>query len=343
MNVFRDRLGLGLLVSAWLAAGMGNTHAESVADFYKNQTVTLYIGLEAGGGYDLYGRLLARHLGHHIPGNPTIIPKNKTGAGGMVLANALYNVESRDGTVLAVLNQTAAIAQRLDYPGVKYEAAKFNWLGRMATGYEVVAVWSASGIKTIDDAKKREVVMGATGASGTSAIYPLLLNNTVGTKFKIVTGYPGMSSTWIAMERGEVDGGSNSLASLRSSKGEWLREKKVLALVQVALERQPEFPDAPLIHEVATNDLDRQALYLFATPPTIGRALTAPPGVPPDRLQALAQAFTDTMKDPQFLADAAKAKAETEPLTAPALQKIVAASVTVSDDVAARAKQASTR
>src|SRR4029079_1965482 len=153
MNVFRDRLGLGLLVSAWLAAGMGNTHAESVADFYKNQTVTLYIGLEAGGGYDLYGRLLARHLGHHIPGNPTIIPKNKTGAGGMVLANALYNVESRDGTVLAVLNQTAAIAQRLDYPGVKYEAAKFNWLGRMATGYEVVAVWSASGIKTIDDAK----------------------------------------------------------------------------------------------------------------------------------------------------------------------------------------------
>jgi tripartite-type tricarboxylate transporter receptor subunit TctC len=328
---------------ASLTAATAHAQGQSVASFYERQTVTLYIGLGVGGGYDLYGRLLARHLGRHIPGNPTVVPKNKTGAGGMVLANSLYNVEGRDGTVLAILAQTAAVAQRLDYQGVKYDASKFSWLGRIAPGNEVVIAWSASGIKSIDDAKKREVTMGATGAAGTSAIYPLLLNNTVGTKFKVVTGYRGMSSTWLGMESGEIDGASNGMDSLRSSKPDWLREKKVTALAQVALSRQPDFLEAPLLYEVATNDLDRQVLRLFTSHTGIGRAIAAPPGVPADRLAALENAFMATMKDPQFLVDAAKMRAEIEPMAARELQEIVGSSVSVSDAVAARAKQASTR
>ena len=316
---------------------------KSVASFYAHKTVTLLIGFRFGGGYDLYGRLLARHLGRHIPGNPTVVPKNKTGAGGVVLANSLYNVENRDGTVLAILSQSSPIAQRLQYKGVRYDAAKFNWIGRMATASEVVIVWSATGIKSLADAKKRVVTMGATGAAGTSAIYPYLLNNMAGTKFKLVTGYRGMSATWLAMERGEIDGASNGLDTFRSGRPNWLKEKKVTGMVQVALSRQPEFPNVPLLYEVATNDLDRQVLRLFANATGIGRAIAAPPGVPADRLKVLKQAFMDTMKDPQFLADAEKMRAEIEPMTGSELQKIVASSVSVSDAVAARAKQASTQ
>jgi tripartite-type tricarboxylate transporter receptor subunit TctC len=335
---------MALVAAASVGAQTVDAQAQSaVADFYRKNPIALNIGLAAGGGYDLYGRLLARHLSGHVPGNPTIVVRNKTGAGGMVLADGLHNVEPADGTSLGVLNQTAAIAQRLGYKGVRYDVTRFTWIGRIATGNETVVVWAASGIRTIDDAKKREVVMGATGISGTSAMYPLLLNKIVGTRFKIVTGFPGMSNTWIAMERGEIDGGSNSVASLRSAKADWLKDKKVNVLVQISLEKHPEFSGVPLLYELATNDLDRQVLRLFSSPPAIGRAITAPPGIPAERRDALRKAFDATMKDPQFLADAAKVRAEIEPLAGAELEKIVISSVQVSDEVVQRGKWATSR
>jgi tripartite-type tricarboxylate transporter receptor subunit TctC len=314
--------------------------AESAETYYRGKTVSILIGHEAGGGYDLFGRLVAKYLSDHIPGRPTVIVINKVGAAGLAADNSLYNVEKRDGTVLGMPNQTIAIAQKLGYSGVAYDAERLNWIGRITPGIEVVGVSKASGVKAIDDVKKTQVVMGANSSAGTSSIYPQLLNNLTGTKFKVVYGYPGMNSIWLAMEKGEVFGGAFSYAELKSAKADWLRDGRLIILAQVAFERQETLPNAPLLLELGKTELDRQVLRLYSSGAEIGRSLTAPPDVPTERMAALRAAFDETMKDPIFIAQAKKINADIGPLSGEQLQKIVSSSVEVPDEVAKAAKAA---
>ncbi len=246
--------------------GIPTLHAEPVEDFYRKNTITLSIGLEEGGGYDIMGRLIGRYIGRYIPGNPQVIVQNQTGAGGLVLANSLYNVDKRDGSALGVLNETVALSQQVGDKGVKYDASKFSWIGRMASGAEAVVVASRTGVRTLEDATSKQVWLSATGQSGTSTLFPMVLNSIAHTKFKIVLGYPGMSSTWVATERGRDRGGSNSLVSIKSTKPNWLRDGSMNFLVQVGLTRDQSLPDTPLLSEVGATDFDREVLKLVSSP-----------------------------------------------------------------------------
>ncbi len=222
------RMPEALLTGVLLVAMASPAAADAVADFYSGKRVSLIIGYGPGGGYDLYARLLARFIGDHIPGKPTIVPQNMPGAGSRGAANWLYNIAPKDGAVIATLSQTTPTDQALDQPGIQFDVRKFNWIGNLVVVNNIMFLSAVTGVKTIDDAKNKKLVVGATGASSPSVLYPQVSNNLLGTKFKIVSGYPGGGDINLAVERGEVDGrGSDSWASLKATNPDWLREHKV--------------------------------------------------------------------------------------------------------------------
>lgn len=290
------------------------------SDIFKGKTVTIYIATPVGGGYDLYGRLVARHIGRYLPGNPTVAPSNMPGAIGIICANFIYNVAPKDGTAIAILVQTMGEEQALGTDGVRFDMAKFNWIGRVTSNVEMGYVWHESATKTIEDAQIRETIMAGAGPSGIT--YPLLLNNLVGTRFKLVRGYVGTQNSHLAMQRGEVDGTSSSYNTVRTTT-DWLTTGKVNVLVQYAPARHPDLPHVPTVGDLAKT-LEDKALFAFLTQASaIGRSFVAPPGVPADRIAALRTAFDATMKDPQFIAELNQAKAEYDPLPGDQLQLLV--------------------
>jgi tripartite-type tricarboxylate transporter receptor subunit TctC len=309
--------------------------ADPVEDFYKGKAIDLYIGFTEGGGYDLYARLVGRHMAKHIPGQPRVVPKQMVGAGSRTAAAYVYNVAPRDGTVLATADQSLPIQQALG-EDIKLDSNKFNWIGNPNADINTLAVWHTAGIKTIDDAKKKEVVVGATGPN-TSAQYPQVLNSLIGTRFKIITGYPGGTDVNLAMERGEVMGrGSNAWASWKSTQADWLRDKKIIILVQIGLKKADDLQDVPLLMDLAANPDDRAALMLLSAGTAIGRPLFSTPGVPKERVDALRRAFDATMTDPAFLADAKAADLDLNPVGGEELQKVVADVVATPAPVAKR-------
>ena len=330
--VVRLALGAGLLAMASVAK------AETVADFYRGKSVNLVIGTSAGNDYDYRGRLIARYLGKYIPGEPTIVPRNMPGGGGIQAANWVANLAPRDGTVLHMIMQNMMAAQAISAAGVEFDARKFAWIGNTTSAPNVINSWYTSGVTSIEDVRKRELVVGAPmGTAG--ALYPALLNALAGTKFRIVTGYPGGNEVNLAMERGEVDGrGSNSWASWKSTKPEWLRDKKINVLVQVGLKRHPDLPNVPLLLELAQNEPDRKLLEFLSADTDLSRSLVTTPGVPPERVQALRRAFDAMIKDPDFLMEASKAGMDISPATGEESQKIADSIVNATPDVAARAK-----
>ncbi len=289
--------------------------ADPVADFYRGKTITMIISAGTGGGYDTNARLVARHLGKHIPGNPTIVPKNMPGGGHLVAANYMYNVAPKDGTAIATLLPAFVSYQILDGKQVEYDAAKFNWIGASDVDNHNLYVWHTTGVHSIEDAKKKEVLMGSTGAGSYTGLYPTLLNNLVGTKFKIVSGYKSTAEIHIAMERGEVQGRAGNLfSSLLSQNKDWLDGKKITLLMQVGSKRDPNFKDVPLMTELTTNPEAKRILTIYSGDVALGRSFITTPGVPADRLAALRKAFDETMADPEFLADAKKLNLEIRPL-----------------------------
>jgi tripartite-type tricarboxylate transporter receptor subunit TctC len=289
--------------------------ADPVADFYSGKTITLIISAGTGGGYDTNARLVARHFGKHIPGNPTIVPKNMPGGGHLVAANYMYNVAPKDGTAIATLLPAFVSYQILDGKQVEYDAAKFNWIGASDVDNHNLYVWHTTGVHSIEDAKKKEVLMGSTGAGSYTGLYPTLLNNLVGTKFKIVSGYKSTAEIHIAMERGEVQGRAGNLfSSLLSQNRDWLDGKKINLLMQVGSKRDPNFKDVPLMTELTTNPEAKRILTIYSGDVALGRSFITTPGVPADRLAALRKAFDETMADPEFLADAKKLNLEIRPL-----------------------------
>jgi tripartite-type tricarboxylate transporter receptor subunit TctC len=297
--------------------------AQTVEEFYRGKQIDLVIGYSPGGTYDLYARLVARHLCNFIPGKPTIIPRNMPGAGSRAAAAWVYNVAPKNGLVLATADQSLSIAQALGDKQLTVDTSKFIYIGNPNNDNNTTATWYTSGVKTIDDAKKKQVVMGATGGS-TSSQYPKAMNALIGTKFKIILGYPGGNDINIAMERGEVDGrGSNAWAAWKSTRPQWLAEKKINILVQIGLRKAPDLQDVPLLSDLATNDDDRRLLKVLSAPTAIGRPIFTSPGVPADRVKALRDAFNQMVKDPGFLSDAKKEHFDIDPLTGEEMQSVV--------------------
>ena len=312
--------------------------SQTVADFYRGKTLTMVVGTSPGGDYDLRLRMVARHIGRHIPGNPTVVVNNMPGGGGLVVANWLANIAPKDGTVAVAITQNLPVHQATGAAGIKFDVREFNWIGNTTDTPNIINSWHTTGIRTIADVMQRELIVGATGTASGSFLYPHALNRLVGTKFKIVTGYPGGNDINLAMERGEVGGrGSNSWASWKSTRPQWLAEKKVFILVQVGVKRNPELPDVPTMQELAKNDSDRQVLEFISADTAISRPLVTNAGVPRERVAALRRAFDATMKDPEFLAEAEKSKTDISPMTGEEAQKIATATINTPPDVLARA------
>ena len=329
-------------LAAFLALGTAaSAQTDDVAEFYRGKTIRLVIGYGAGGGYDVYGKFFARYLGDHIPGKPTVIAQNMPGAGSRSAANWLYKVAPKDGTVLAILSQATPADQALGQPGIQFDVRNFNWIGNMVVVNNIMITWHESGVRTIDDAKKKTIAIGATGASSPSVIYPTVANNLFGTQFKIVSGYPGGGDIMIALERREVDGrGSDSWASLKSNNPSWITEKKVNILFQVGPRREPDLPGPPLLTELAQNEEQKQILEVVSGDAAVGRPVLTAPDVPADRVRALRKAFDDVMKDPAFQEAAKKANLYFNPLGGEELQQIVVRIVSPSPQVIEKVKEA---
>jgi len=322
-NLWRRYGVRGALLAALVApAGLTAAQADPIADFYKGKNVNVLIGVGAGGEYDLHARLVARHLGKHIPGNPTIVPQNMTGAGGLKMANYLYNIAPKDGTYIGMLGNNFPAQQAIGAKGVEFDTSKFGWIGSISPTVETMVAWHTTGVKTLEEARQKEVVAGATGRGAITATFPRMLNALVGTKFKVVTGYRGGNGVNLAMERGEVGARNNTWSSWKVTKPEWLKDKKIFILVQAGPTAK-DLPGVPSLSDLIKDPGDRQVAELIVSGTRLGRPLGVPPGVPPERLKALRDAFDAVMKDPAFLKEAAAAKVEVDPVHGADMQKIV--------------------
>ncbi len=333
------RLAAALSVAA--TAFAVPSRAQPSAEFYKGKTVELYIGYSVGGGYDLYARVLARHIGHNIPGNPTVVVKNMEGAGSLRLANWLYRVAPKDGTTFGTIGRGTGFDPLLGQQGVQFDGTKFTWIG---SGNHEVSVCVSYGdhapVTKFDDLLTKEMTVGGTGPSADTDQFPRVVNGVLGTKMKIVSGYPGGNDIVLAMERGELQGRCGwSWSSVKSTHGAWIAEKRLNVLVQLSLQKHPELPDVPLVVDLAKNDEQRQILKLIFARQVIGRPFLAPPGLAPDRAATLRKAFMDTMKDPAFLADAEKAQLEVNPVDGEEVQKLVAEIYQTPPEIAKKAAQ----
>ncbi|MFN4281186.1 MAG: Bug family tripartite tricarboxylate transporter substrate binding protein [Alphaproteobacteria bacterium] len=333
---------LSLAVFATAAAtalASSNVRADAVADFYKGKDITLIVSSSAGGGYDLYARLIARAMPKHVPGNPGIVVQNMPGAGGVTAANNLYNIAAKDGTAIGALQNTVPFEPILGNKAAQFDPLKFEWLGSPNTEIGLLLLWHTAKASTLDEAKKIETVVGTSGTASTPAFYARILNEVFGTKLKMVGGYPGQTEAFLAVERGELDGYPSTFwSSLKATKPEWIKEKKVKLLVQYGRKPHPELPNVPVARQVAASDADKTLLDVAMAPLEAGRPYLAPPNVPADRLAALRKALMDTFKDKQFLDDAAKANLEVdaEPKSGEAIAQLLTETYNAPEAVKAR-------
>ena len=325
-------------ILALAALAPSTAAAEAVADFYRGKSINMIIATAPGGDYDLRARLVSRHMGRHIPGNPSIVPRNMPGGVGIQAANYMATVAAQDGTSLHAIMQNMSSHQALGGAGVEFDTRKFFWIGNTTNTPNTLVSWHATGVRTITDVMTRELTVGAPGTATASVYYPKALNELAGTKFKIVSGYPGGNPVNLAMERGEVGGRVNSWASWKATKPDWLREKKIFVLVQMGLARHPELADVPTITELAKTEEGKAVMLFLSADVPISRAYVTTPGVPAERVHALRRAFDATMKDPQFLAEAAKMGMDISPSTGEEAQKYSEMIANTPAHVLARAK-----
>src|SRR5262245_49515692 len=328
-----------MLIAATLMLPMPAT---AQADFYSGKTIELIVSTGVGGGLDANARVVARHLANHIPGQPAIVPKNMPGAGHIRAANYVFAQAPKDGTTIATFIPVFVMAQVLERSrSIQFNPAQFNWLASTSSSNSTVYVSHASGIKSVEDASNRTVLMGGTGVGSYTIIYPTVMNSLIGTKFKLVTGYQSAAEVGLALERGEIEGrAGNNFNSLKAENGEWLRTGKINIIAQVGLARDPEFASVPLMTDFAKSEGDRAVLKLFSTDVVIGRPFVTSPGVPAERVELLRKAFDAMMKDPAYLEDSRKAGLEVSPTDGVTIQKVVADLVNTPDDIVAKAKLA---
>ncbi|MCH7543297.1 MAG: hypothetical protein IIB65_06635 [Proteobacteria bacterium] len=341
MKALRYLIGLGAIGVLIGSALPPPVQAESVADFYKGKTITLYIGYSAGGGYDTYARTIGRVIGRHIPGNPKVVAKNKPGAGSLRLTNELYNSLPKDGTVIATFGRGMVMEPLFGNKKAMFDPSKFTWLGSANNEVSVCIAWHESPIQTLDDFLTMPMIVGGTGPGADTDTFPKVLNNILGTKLRLVTGYPGGNDINLAIERGELQGRCGySWSSLKSRFPQWLTGKKVQILLQMSTAKHPDLPDVPFVMDLAKTDKDRKVLELIFARQAWGRPFVAPPGVPADRAKALQAAFMATMKDADFLADAKKQKLEIAPISGEKIKQLIAALYASPKDLVEAAKEA---
>ena len=322
----------------------GKAAADAVSDFYKGKQVKLVIGYPAGAGYDVHARLLGRYMARHIPGEPTIVPQNMQGAGSIRAANFVYNVAAKDGLTIGAINRSVPLAPLLgttEKEQTQFDPLQYGWVGSMNSTISIGIVWAASGITQFDELLKREVVVAASAPASDSYVFAHILNNIVGTKLKIVAGYQGSNENYLAVERGEATGYmGTSYSSLKSTKPDWIRDKKVNILVQISIAKDPALPDVPLVMDYAKTDAQKLALELILAPQQMGRPYMTTPGVDDARLKALQAAFMATMKDPDFVADAEKQAIDIDPMDGPAVHALLAKLFRAPADVVKSAQEA---
>jgi tripartite-type tricarboxylate transporter receptor subunit TctC len=298
--------------------------AETDEDFFRAKGLTLIVGYSPGSGYDLHARTLARYISKFLPGHPTVVVQNMPGAGSLKAANYLYRQAPADGSQIALFARGLVMQQLFDSEGIQFDALKLDWIGSTASEVAVVFAWHTTPFFTIADVQAKEMIVAGTGSGANSVIYPYVLNGILGTRFKVIAGYPGASETMLAIERGEVDGqAGNSWGNFLTAKQDWVADKKIRVLLQLALKKHPDLPDVPLVMDMAQNDADRRALALVFARQSIAYPFAAPPGVPPQRLETLRRAFDDTVKSDEFLAEARHLQLEIDPLSGPEVEKIV--------------------
>jgi len=310
----------------------------AAAQDLAGKTVTIYVGFGPGGGYDLYGRVLARHLGKHLPGHPTVVVSNMPGAASIRAANYVYNVAPKDGTALGIVAQSIAEEQLLGTAGVSYDVTKLAWIGRLAANVEVAYVWHQAPVKTVGDLKTAEATFAGTGPA--SSVYPRLLNAMAGMKWRVIAGYNTTAAAHLAMQRREVDGATSSLNTLKTTQRDWLDQRLIRILVAFALTRRSDFAEVPAVVELGATQEDKAVLGFYANSGAVGRSVIAPPGMSADRIAMLRAAFDATMKDKEFLSEIETTKLEFEPMAGADLQALVDASTKVTNAVLARARAA---
>ncbi|MFM1813390.1 MAG: hypothetical protein RLZ98_85 [Pseudomonadota bacterium] len=343
----RSVLDFGKIALPALVAGglvlPSTASADKVADFYKGKTVTMYIGYSSGGGYDQYARLLAKHMGKHIPGKPEFVPRNRPGAGSIILVNELYNVLPQDGTAVATFGRAIPTEQVFKTKGVGYDSTKLNWLGSLNSEVSTCASWHTVPVNTWEDMKTRGMVVGGTGPAADTDIYPIMLNNILGTKLKLITGYPGGNDINFAIEKGELEGRCGwSWSSVVGTRPQWLKEKKVKILLQMAVDRHPDLPTVPLVMDLVKTEKEKQILKLILGGQLWGRPYAVGPKVPADRVEALRKAFMDTANDDAFKAEMKKRKFDLVVLDGETVQKAVGELFTFPPDVVDAAGNART-
>jgi len=312
-------LGVSLLFAA-------PASAQPASDFYKGKTVTLVISSSSGGGYDIMGRTIAKYLGKHIPGNPRVVVNNMPGAGGIVAMNYLYRNAPKDGTFIAAMQNNTPFEPLLGTKEAQYDPTKFNWLGSPSVEVGLIAVWKTAPVYSLADLQKREISVGSSGANSTPSFYARLINATLGTKMKIVVGYPGQNEVYFAMERREVDGfPSLFYNTLNATHPNWRTEKNIRLILQYGLEKEPALPDVPSALDVVTNPEDKLLLQAGLAEVTLGRPYVMPPNVPADRVAIMRKAFADTFQDPGFVSDSRRmALGVNSPRTGEQIQQLIA-------------------
>jgi tripartite-type tricarboxylate transporter receptor subunit TctC len=316
--------------------------ADPIEDFYKGKQIKFIIRSGVGGAYDLYGRMLASHIGRHIPGNPLVIPVNMAGGGGIKAANYVANIAPKDGTVLTIVSQGLAVDQALGLSaGLEADLRDFNWIGNMSSANQVTVVWTTSLTKTFEDAKKRETVIGTTGAGSISTQVPAVYNNVLGAKMKLVVGYADGSSVNLAMERNEVEGRAmNPWVAYKATTPRLVEEKLIIPIIQVGMTKEPDLPDVPLMRDLAKTAYEKQIVDFMSRAVSIGRPIATTPGVPVDRVAALRKAFDATLADPIFIADAEKQRMEVRSMTGDELASLVKGVIDAPADIREKVKLA---
>ena len=334
------RIQATLLAAVLVCASAPSARAEDAVSVPPQIRIVLDA---AGGTYDLYARLVSRHWGKQLHGNPKVIVEYMPGNSGTRALNYLYMQAPRDGSIIETVNSAMAFYQRIGQPGIQYDAGKLNWIGSLTRAYDGVTIYDRGKVKTIEDAMKTEVIVGASGAAGTMATYPAFMNHVLGTKFKIVMGYQGGSDVLVAMERGEVEGpGNRPWSTWKVIRPEWYQDKKIVPLVQLSLKKAPDLPDVPLLIDLARNEEEREMFTFLSSHTPMEQPFVGAPQMNPKQVAVYRQAFTAMTKNDDFLADAQKSRMELEPHTGEEVQAIVAGTLTTPQHIVDRVKTALT-
>src|SRR5215831_14406744 len=341
-NVTLSSLRRGLVpAAALIALHATGAFADPIEDFYKGRTVTIVTSTGVGGPFDLTARALAKYMPKYLPGRPTMIVRNMPGGGNVLATNYMFTQAAKDGTALGVVNNIIPLHQVLDGRGVRFDARRFNWLGSIGGSNLFTWVWHTAGFKSMDDVMRRELITGSTGVGSGTFIYPNAMNMILGARHRIVMGYASTAALDLAMERGEVQARAGaSLAGMLQEHADWFRDHKIIPIIQIGSERDKDYPDVPLMHELGKNAEQRQVLALISSPPSLGRPFFTTQDVPPERVAALRSAFDATMKDEGFLMEARQLGLDMQPMQADVVTQIVFATINAPAEVVTKAKAA---